>query len=698
MSYTLGLDLGTTSSAAAVNDGSSVRMLSVDHSAAVIPSVVHLDADGTVLVGSAAERRSISDPGGVAREFKRRFGDPQPLILSGTPVAANDLMLEIASSLVDIATKQLGEPPEHLVVCHPANWGSYKLGLLADTLNNSGLPPHTLVSEPEAAAIHYASQERVGDGEIIAVYDLGGGTFDAVVLRKTETQPSGWETLGEPRGIERLGGIDFDLAVLTHVIGVLDLDLDSFDSEDASNQAAMTRFRAECREAKHALSSDVSATVPVLLPGYNETVRITRREFEQLIDSALGRTIDTLSVAVSTTGLEMSAIDRVLLVGGSTRVPLVAARLSSATNRPIKSDAHPKHAMALGAAALAGLATTEAPAAPRADAPVTPPAGTPKAAAPSHTELYNLPHIDEQPLPEFMAGRPQPARGAPAAAAKPPAAPAPPAKPAASAPASPAPAKPAPAKPAPANPAPANPAPPLDPPPTAPTPTTAAPAPPAAPKTAATAPGNRPPPAVPAPATTTSMRTQTVGPVIRDEHDDRRGLSPLAIFFASFVAVAAILGIALLALGLGDDDNEDGTGTDTAGSATSVESTDTTVGEQPDETAAPTVAQTFETNCNASQVADPEVRYRVTVIPDTFPEATLNGRNIPSTRTLDGVASTPITEFPELSELDIAPTSCEVAENGTVWWGVNYDGPNANGGTFTGVVWAATVFIEPLPE
>ncbi len=642
MSYTLGLDLGTTSSAAAINDGSVVRMLSVDHSAAVIPSVVHLDADGAVLVGSAAERRAISDPGGVAREFKRRFGDPQPLMLSGTPVAANDLMVEVATALVEIATSQLGEAPEQLVICHPANWGSYKLGLLADTLNNSALPPHTLISEPEAAAIHYASQERVGDGEIIAVYDLGGGTFDAVVLRKTESQASGWEMLGEPRGIERLGGIDFDLAVLNHVIGVLDLDLDTFDSEDASNQAAMTRFRNECREAKHALSSDVSATVPVLLPGYNETVRITRREFEQLIDPAIGRTIDTLEVAVSTSGIDMGAVDRILLVGGSTRVPLVAARLSSATSRPIKSDAHPKHAMALGAAALTGsVDSTPAVEGPSVEPPsMTPPLGTPKA-APSHTELYSLPHIDEEPLPEFMKGG-----GTRGAGTNPASAPTPAVAPTSTPPSTPAPLAP------PVVSAATTPAPPLSAPPVA-----------------------------------------AVGPVIIEDRTQRNGVSPLLLFFGSFVVVAAILGAIVFVLEQGNDETSTTPTTVPPATTTDPETTD------PDgETTEPVAPVEFETNCSAAQLPDPAVRYRVTVIPERFEEPTLNGRNVPSTQAIDGVASRAVTAFPELTELDINSNSCAVAENGTVWWGVDYNGPDAAGGTFSGILWAATVFIEPVPD
>lgn len=625
MAYALGIDLGTTSSAAAVNDGTGVRMLSVDHSAAVVPSVVHLDGDGTILVGAGAERRAISDPSGVAREFKRRFGDPQPLILSGAPVSANDLMLEMARALVNTATKQLGEAPSLLVVCHPANWGNYKVGLLSDLLDNSELPPHRLVTEPEAAAIHYASQERVGDGEVIAVYDLGGGTFDAVVLRKTEARESGWELLGEPRGIERLGGIDFDAAVLHHVVDALSLDLDQYDSDDAANQTAMVRFRAECREAKHALSSDVTATVPVLLPGYNETVRITRRELEALIDPAIGRTIDTLEVAVSTTGLGMDDIDRILLVGGSTRVPLVAARLSEATNRPIKSDAHPKHAVALGAAELAGLGapsvaatSTETP--PPASSDVAPP----KAPAPSHTDLYNLPHIDEEPLPEFMQSRPTAPRPP-----EPPSQPVQPIQPAASTPPS------------------------MD---TAPTEAT--------------------------PAVSGQQPATPVGPVIVDEPKQRRR-SPVVPFLASFLVVAALLTAGLLLFAGGDDsatpDPEPTTSTTTEATATSA----------PD----PVV----ESSCSANQFPDPDVVYRVSEIPDTFDEATLNGRNVPSTTAVNGVASRPITAFPEFSELDLTYTDCEVAENGRVWWGVNYTGPDVAGGTYSGLVWSSTRFIEPVP-
>lgn len=609
MGYTLGLDLGTTASAAAVGDGTAVRMLSVDHSVIVIPSVVHIDGDGTVLVGSAAERRAAGDHSGIAREFKRRFGDPEPLILSGTPVSANDLLLEVAKSLVDIATSELGAAPTEIVVCHPANWGSYKVGLLSDTLSNSALPPHRLISEPEAAAIHFASEKPVGDGEVIAVYRLGGATFDAVVLRKVGHRPDQWEVLGEPRGIERLGGIDFDLAVLHHVLDVLSFDVGRFSSEDGSNQTAMLRLRSECREAKHALSTDSTATVHVLLPGHSEAVQITRGEFETLIDPAISRTIDTLQLAIGTTGLELAEVDRILLVGGSTRVPLVAERVAAATDRPIERTAQLEHAVALGAAEFADPAGATTSAA---------------SAAPSHSDLYNLPHIDEQPLPDFMQGRVASSRGASSG------------------------------------------------------PVSSAAGPGASGMTVLAPVAGNPAPPSPPPHTEQPLHT-TPGAMLVDERIDRR--SPVTVFLVSFAVVAAALTAVLLVLNTTGDDTD----------ATAAESATTTEQGGDD-------APTFETSCSAEQLPDPNIRYRVTMIPDTFAEPILNGRNVPSTVSVDGVTSRPITSFPEFSELDLTYTGCEVAENGRVWWAVQYTGPDLAGGTHSGVVWSSTLFIEPVPS
>ncbi len=441
MSYTLGLDLGTTNSAAAIADDEGVRMLSIGHDGPIVSSVVHLATDGSFTVGRAAERRAETDPAGVAREFKRRFGDTTPFLLHGTPVAANDLTLRLAQHLVGAATEEQGERPTDLVVCHPANWGNFKVSLLSDTLTNSGLPPHRLVTEPEAAAVHYAGQSRVPIDTTVAVYDLGGGTFDVALLRKTA---DGWQPLGRPGGVERLGGIDFDTAVFQHVVDSLDLDLTSFDDDDIAAQVGVARLRHDCTDAKHALSSDTSTAVSVLLPGVSAQVRITRGEFESMIGPAVNRSLETFDVTIEAAGLRYDQIDRILMVGGSSRIPIVAQRVASHTGRPLATDAHPKHAIALGAAALGrqqrtavrppapNPTTTAVVPPPTAPPPARPPPTTPPSTTPPphlaglgtpQGGLYQeLPHISEG-VPAFME---RPTVASPRIAAPPPGAPHPP--------------------------------------------------------------------------------------------------------------------------------------------------------------------------------------------------------------------------------------------------------------------------------
>jgi molecular chaperone DnaK len=202
------------------------------------------------------------------------------------------------------------------------------------------------VTEPEAAAIHYASLERVEPGSVIAVYDLGGGTFDAALLRKTD---GGWDVLGEPQGIERLGGVDFDEAVFQHVVAATGDAMTDLDPSDEATRAALARLRRECVEAKEALSSDTDASIPVLLPNLQTGAHHPRRVRADGAP-ALADTITTLSRAMRSAGIDRDDVDAVLLVGGSSRIPLVAELVSTEIGRPVAVDAHPKHLVAMGAA------------------------------------------------------------------------------------------------------------------------------------------------------------------------------------------------------------------------------------------------------------------------------------------------------------------------------------------------------------
>ena len=351
MTYRLGVDLGTTWTAAAIWEGGKATIFPLGQQRAAIPSVVLLRADGTVLTGEAALRRAITEPERVAREFKRRIGDTTPIIVAGAPYPAEALTARLLRSVIDQVATQQGRPPEQVVISHPANWGAYKLELLTDIARRADLDPAecAFITEPEAAAISYASRSRVGVGQNVCVFDLGGGTFDVALLQRT---PVGFAILGKPDGIERLGGIDFDAAIYAHVTSILGQHYHELDPEDPLTLSAIARLRQDCVEAKEALSADTDTTIPVLLPHYQTELRMTRSEFETLIRPPLLDTIETTRRSIASAGLETSEIHHVLLVGGSSRIPLISQLVQRELNLPTSVDADPKHAIALGAATL----------------------------------------------------------------------------------------------------------------------------------------------------------------------------------------------------------------------------------------------------------------------------------------------------------------------------------------------------------
>ena len=350
LGYSLGIDLGTTFTAAALVRDERAEVVALGNHAATIPSMVFLREDDNVLIGDAAERRGLQEPARLAREFKRRLGDSAPIMLDRSPFSAERLMAAMLRQIVADVTARQGAAPDRVAVSHPANWGQFKIDLLRQSVELAGLQNATFVTEPIAAAVQYASTERVDVGDVVAVYDLGGGTFDAAVLRKTA---DGFETLGRPQGIERLGGIDFDEAVVTHVRRTIGDVIAQLDPNDPASRSALARLRQECVLAKETLSSDSDATVAVLLPNVQTQVRITRSEFEDMIRPLLRETLDSTRRAVESAGLQLSDVKAVLLAGGSSRIPLVSEMVRSELARPVVTDSHPKHAVALGAARVA---------------------------------------------------------------------------------------------------------------------------------------------------------------------------------------------------------------------------------------------------------------------------------------------------------------------------------------------------------
>ncbi|MEV5543357.1 Hsp70 family protein [Saccharopolyspora shandongensis] len=429
MGYQLGVDLGTTFTAAAVAVEDRVEVATLGEHAPKVPSVLFLTDADDFLVGEAAHRRAATDPGRVVREFKRRFGDPAPIILGGKPFSADALMARLLRWTVDTVARERGEQPEHVTVCHPANWGPYKQDLLAQCFQLADLTGATTVTEPEAAAISYASAERVDAGDTVAVYDLGGGTFDAAVLAKRER---GFDLVGASQGIEHLGGMDFDEAVLTHVVRSTGKSLHGLDPRDVHTRQIILRLRAECTAAKEALSEDTQTVVPVLLPQVQTQVRLTRQEFEQMIRPSVAETIRDLQRALRSAEIEPGDLQKVLLVGGSSRIPLISQMISTELRRPVAVDASPKYAVASGAAITARerAASQPVPAPPPVAASPAPaeqsaPAAAvgPPVAVPQEAPSESAPTAPVQPEP--APAEPAPAEPEPVpqqrASAKPPA-------------------------------------------------------------------------------------------------------------------------------------------------------------------------------------------------------------------------------------------------------------------------------------
>ncbi len=348
--YHLGVDLGTTFTAAATMSDGRVDMVDLGNRATSMPSVVFVEPEGTYVVGESAERRGQTDPERLGREFKRRLGDPTPIVLGGVPCSADLLMAQLLAHAVTTATEKHGGPPASITVTHPASWGPYKLDLLAQAARIADCGPVELLAEPVAAVMHYAAEERVETGSVVAVYDFGGGTFDAAVVRKTD---QGAELLGEPEGIESLGGVDFDQELLRLVYGQLGPEAATIDQNDPMTVAALARLREECRDAKEGLSMVDSVTVPVMLPGVQAAVEVTRADLEAVIASSIDHTVASLQSAVQSAGLGLADVHSVLLAGGSSRIPKVAELVGQSLGRPVSVDAHPKFVVAMGAA-LAG--------------------------------------------------------------------------------------------------------------------------------------------------------------------------------------------------------------------------------------------------------------------------------------------------------------------------------------------------------
>jgi hypothetical protein len=335
MSYQVGVDLGSTFSAAAVCRSDSPAAELVPY----LRTVLFVNRDGSIVVGDDAERRAVTDPQRVVRQFIRRIGDGVPILAGGTALPAEMLAARFVGRMLDTVAAQLNGPASRVTVTHPAGWGAHRVAALRDAL-----PGTRFLPSPVAAVLAQSTRDRIPPGATVAVYDLGGTGFEASVVRRDTTEAFG---LAGPAEDLEIGGLDLDESVFTHVTTALGPAWGRLDPADPAVRAAVLALRRGCTAAKEALSADTEVQIPVALPGVDTRVRLTRAEFEEAIRPAVEETVAALDRAITAAGVEP---DAVLLTGGSARIPLLTQLVSERLGRPVSVAFDPKGIAAIGAA------------------------------------------------------------------------------------------------------------------------------------------------------------------------------------------------------------------------------------------------------------------------------------------------------------------------------------------------------------
>lgn len=351
MAWELGIDFGTSYTVAAASMNGAAAVVDMESSGrARIPSAVFLTEDDEILVGTAAQHQAVFDPSRYEPTPKRSLGEGD-LFLGDRVVPVSDLVAAVLRRVYTEACRQQGErAPSVVRITHPADWSEARLGLFREAIKKAGLDEVTLVPEPVAAAARIALATTT-PGQYVAVYDFGGGTFDAAVLLRTEQN---FEVAGPPAGRDPLGGEDIDQRIITH-LGELLAEAHPAEWESLMNPPTVSwrrdasGFRGEVQRAKETLS-EVTAC-QMWIPGINIDIQLTRPELEKMIAPDVEATVDALESALNDANVKPKDLAGIFLVGGSSRIPLVADRIWRRLDvRPAVQD-NPKSVVALGAAA-----------------------------------------------------------------------------------------------------------------------------------------------------------------------------------------------------------------------------------------------------------------------------------------------------------------------------------------------------------
>ena len=352
MSKIIGIDLGTTNSCVAVMEGGEPVVIANSEGARTTPSVVGFTKTGDRLVGQVAKRQAITNPENTVSSIKRQMGTDHKVTLNGKEYTPQQVSAMILQKLKADAEAYLGEPVTEAVITVPAYFNDSQRQATKDAGTIAGLNVKRIINEPTAASLAYGIDKE--DDQKIMVYDLGGGTFDVSIIEIED----GTFTVLATGGDTHLGGDDFDERIVEYAVA----EFKKSDRIDLSRDpAAMGRLKEEAEKAKKELSSAPSAqlNLPFIAVGkdgpHHLDLTITRPQFEMMTGDLLARTIQPVQNALRDAGLSASQLGKVLLVGGSTRMPAVERQVKELLGCDPSHSLNPDECVAMGAAVQGGL-------------------------------------------------------------------------------------------------------------------------------------------------------------------------------------------------------------------------------------------------------------------------------------------------------------------------------------------------------
>jgi molecular chaperone DnaK len=353
MSKIIGIDLGTTNSCVAVLEGGEPKVIPNPEGNRTTPSVVAFK-NGERQVGEVAKRQAITNPNTII-SIKRHMGTAHKVEAEGKPYTPQEISAIILQHLKSYAEDYLGEPVTKAVITVPAYFNDAERQATKDAGKIAGLEVERIINEPTAAALAYGL-DKTDQDQTILVYDLGGGTFDVSILELGD----GVFEVKATAGDNRLGGDDFDQAIIDYLV-------DQFKKENgidlAQDKMALQRLKDAAEKAKKDLSGVTSTQIslPFITAGpagpLHLEVSLSRAKFDELTADLVERTMGPTRQALSDAGLSPSELDKVILVGGSTRIPAVQEAIKKATGKEPHRGVNPDEVVAMGAAIQGGVIT-----------------------------------------------------------------------------------------------------------------------------------------------------------------------------------------------------------------------------------------------------------------------------------------------------------------------------------------------------